>query len=499
MSAHVLLIGTDPDYVTLVRHRLDPVQSGAVELRHVKTGAVGLRAVSDATLLALVDVSLSDDSGLVTVDRLRAQHPDLPVLLLTSADQRSVSSEAFGRGATDVLIRGRSDLARIEEWLRQARDGDDDAAVPTPDDDTTLVGESAAMTRVFRMIEKAQQGRLSVAILGESGTGKELVARTLHEQSDRAAGPFVAVNCAAIPPDLAESTFFGHEKGAFTGATEQQPGHFEQADGGTLFLDEIGELDLDLQSKLLRVLETEEVQRVGSSTPIPVDARILCATNADPQAMIEAGTFREDLYYRLFQFPIRLPPLRERGHDVILLARQFLSREARTAPDAPRSFSREARRQMLQYDWPGNVRELKTQVQRAVLLADGPEITPAALFPETEPLPSTHTGDGSPQPLDDAPGPASTFDVPEAPSPADDEPSSAPSPDPAPSSPETASPTEAAPRPSEVTSVEDIVPLDQLKVTAARRAVEVCDGNVARAAEALEVARSTVYRLLDEG
>lgn len=486
MSAHVLLIGTAPDYVTLVRHRLDAVRSGTVELKHVKTGAVGLRAVDDATLLVIVDLTLSDDSGLATVDRLRAQHPDLPVLLLTAADQRSVSAEAFGRGATDVLVRGQSDLARIEEWLRQVRDGDD-AAVPTPGDATTLVGESAPMARVFRLMEKAQEGRLSVAILGESGTGKELVARTLHEQSDRAAGPFVAVNCAAIPPDLAESTFFGHEKGAFTGATEQQQGHFEQADGGTLFLDEIGELDLDLQSKLLRVLETEEVQRVGSSMPIPVDVRILCATNADPQALIEAGTFREDLYYRLFQFPIRLPPLRERGHDVILLARQFLSREARTTSTAPRSFSREAREHMLRYDWPGNVRELKTQVQRAVLLADGPEITPEDLFPKSDPLQSIHTGDGSPQPPDEEPAATSTFNGPEASPPTSNE-----------SSPAATSSSETAPLPSKITSVDDIVPLDRLKVRAARRAVEVCNGNVAQAAEALEVARSTVYRLLDE-
>jgi len=493
MSAHVLLIGTDSDYATLVRHRLAPVQSGTVDLKHVQTGAVGLRAVDDATLLVIVYLSLSDDSGLTTVDRLRAQHPDLPVLLLTGADQRSVSSEAFGRGATDVLIRGRSDLARIEEWVQQIRNGDD-ATVPTPSDDTTLVGESAAMARVFRLIEKAQQGRLSVAILGESGTGKELVARALHEQSDRATGPFVAVNCAAIPPDLAESTFFGHEKGAFTGADEQQQGHFEQADGGTLFLDEIGELDLNLQSKLLRVLETEEVQRVGSSTPVSIDARILCATNADPQAMIEAGTFREDLYYRLFQFPIRLPPLRERGHDVIRLARRFLSREAHAGDDAPRSFSREARRCMLQYDWPGNVRELETQVQRAVLLADGSEITPEDLLPEADLRQPTRTGDASPQPLDDAPTP--TFDVPATASPADDGASAPPSSEPSSAS---ASPSKAVPLSSEIRSVEDIVPLDRLKVQAAQRAVEVCNGNVAQAAEALDVARSTVYRLLDEG
>lgn len=478
MSIPLLIVGTSTSYVTLVRYRLNDV--GPIDLQHVGTGAVGLRAVQDDTQLVLVDLHLPEESGLDVVGRLRDRHPELPILLLTKNDERPAASEAFNRGATDVLVRGHSDLARIEEAIQRLRDGDDVAA-PAADEEG-MIGESDAMDRVFRMMEKAQQGSLSVAVLGESGTGKERVAQALHDHSERADGPFVAVNCAAIPPDLAESTFFGHEKGSFTGADEQRKGHFEQADGGTLFLDEIGEMDLSLQAKLLRTLENREVQRVGSSTTIPFDARILCATNADPQAMIEAGTLREDLYYRLFQFPIRLPPLRDRGQDVLRLARYFLSRTAHESPEAPRSFSTDARRRLLQYDWPGNVRELKTKVERAGLLAESTEITPNDLFPEEVPSPASSSV--SPE-REQVPSPSSEarsmFDLPT------DTMSSPGS---------SASSDSAVSSVGVVESVDDIMPLDRLKTVAVQQAVRVCEGNVTCAAEALEVSRSTVYRVM---
>jgi DNA-binding NtrC family response regulator len=480
MALPILIVGTSTSYVTLVRYRLKEIQS--VEPQHVRTGAVGLRAIQDDTRLVLVDLNLPEESGLDVAERMRDQHPELPIFLLSKNDERSVTSEALDRGATDVLVRGHSDLDRLERELQQRHGDDPEAEAPPPNTDG-MIGESDAMTRVFRLIDKASQGLLSVAVLGESGTGKERVARALHARSGRADGPFVAVNCAAIPPDLAESTFFGHEKGSFTGADEQRKGHFEQADGGMLFLDEIGELDLGLQAKLLRTLENREVQRVGSSTEIPFDAHILCATNADPQEMIDAGALREDLYYRLFQFPIRLPPLRDRGQDVLHLARYFLHHEGQDAPDGRWSFSAEARRRLLQYDWPGNVRELKTKVQRATLLAEAALIAPNHLFPDAPEGEANASSSSSEQ-----------VRTPTAPDEAEsmfgfmDDASATAAP--APPSAGTASAL-ATPQ-----SVDDILPLDQLKLQAVKQAVRICDGNIARAADALKVSRSTVYRLM---
>lgn len=522
MTPHVLLIGTSTTYATLLRFRIG--RTAAVDLQRVRTGDVGLRAVRDATTLVVVDLHLPGENGLDTIERLRAQHPSLPLLLLTTTDQRSVLSEALGRGASDIILRGRNDLEQIEWWMQQSGTAAE-APVDSSNGDA-LLGESPAMQRVFRMIDKVMDSSLAVALLGESGTGKERVATAIHERSARGEGPFVAVNCAAIPHELAESVFFGHEKGSFTGAESQRKGHFEQADGGTLFLDEIGELDVGLQAKLLRAIQNREVQRVGSSASIPFDARILCATNANMQAMLEAGTFREDLYYRLFQFPIRLPPLRERGRDILKLARHFLRQEAMRTPDAPLSFAPATCREMLRYDWPGNVRELQTNVQRALLLAEGASIQPDDMFPNWE------GASPSPEPADVSPeAGASTrsfFDIP--PHAAPSTPTADPQPvaseqqaashkddayendayeDPAPHEDPAQHTTVAmaaseAPhamaRPTQVFSIEamqEIVPLDEVKLRVTQRAVELCDGNIKQAAEALGVARSTVYRLLN--
>ena len=517
MTPHVLVIGTSTTYVTLIRYRL--ARTGTVDVQHVRTGDVGLRALRDETRLVVVDLHLPGESGLEVVEQLQGQRPDLPVLLLTTTDERSVISEAFGRGATDVLMRGNNDLDRIEWWIEQIDGDSGDGFMPSTD--TNLIGQSPAMKRVYRMMDKALRGSLTVALLGESGTGKEQVARALHARSDRAGAPFVAVNCAAIPHDLAESVFFGHEKGSFTGAEQKRKGHFEQADGGTLFLDEIGELDLGLQSKLLRAVQNREIQRVGSSTSIPFDARILCATNSDLKTMLEHGTFREDLYYRLFQFPIRLPPLRERGDDVLLLARHFLHEAARESSNPPAVFSPEARRWMLRYNWPGNVRELRTTVERAVLLADGPAVTPADLSPDwDEEMPSIHDTPTVPMqtPAFAKSGATrSMFDVAEETEPDKAPASQARSTKEAASSSEAESTvsrasgseapsSEAAAQSTSIIQVlrqsnraEDIVPLDRLKVLAVQHALRACEGNVKQTAQALEVARSTVYRLMEQG
>jgi two-component system, NtrC family, response regulator AtoC len=301
------------------------------------------------------------------------------------------------------------------------------------------------MARVYRLIAKAVRGRLAVAVVGESGTGKELVAEAIHAGSDRARGPFVVVNCAAIPAALMESELFGHEKGAFTGAHARRAGVFEQADGGTLFLDEIGELDLGLQAKLLRVLQDGRVQRVGGTEPFAVDVCVISATHRDVPAMVRAETFREDLYYRLFQFPIALPPLRERGADVLLLADHVLGAVLARHPDLrPKRFTGAARQSLVRYRWPGNVRELATAVERAVLLADGEAIAPADLL------------------LGDA----------------------------------LADPSRPAVAAVGATRRDEIVPFEALKRLALDHAWGLCDGDATETAARLGINRSTVYRLL---
>jgi DNA-binding NtrC family response regulator len=340
-----------------------------------------------------------------------------------------------------------------------------------------IVGDSPAMKKVYRLMQKTLRGDLTVAIVGESGTGKELVAKAIHYNSDRKRGPFVVVNCAAIPRDLMESEFFGHEKGSFTGAHARKIGKFEQADGGTLFLDEVGELNLDLQAKLLRALQNREITRVGGNETISFDARIICATNKDILAMIRDGTFREDLYYRLFQFPIQLPPLRKRDEDVLLLAHHFVREYTQAHPDFKgKHLSSEARKAILDHSWPGNVRELKNAIERAILISDSDEITPtdlmlhekSAIAPWTERMGASEPTNGTPaQPAASANGIA-----------------------------ESETDDEDVPAVVLGSESDDILSLEDLKRQAVERAYTLCEGNVDKAAVELGIGRATMYRLL---
>ncbi len=253
-----------------------------------------------------------------------------------------------------------------------------------------MLGRSVRMRGIFALLQKVAPTDLTVLVTGESGTGKELVARALHAASRRLRSPFVVQDCSAIPRDLVESTLFGHERGAFTGATDRRKGSFEQASGGTLFLDEIGELPLDLQPKLLRVLENREIKRVGGDRAIAVDVRVVAATNRDLRQMVNEGSFREDLYYRLSVVQVELPPLRERAEDVPLLVRHFLGAFAsRMWPGEGRRFevAPEAMRRLQAHPWPGNVRELKNTLERAAALADGPVLRAADLVPGARRMP----------------------------------------------------------------------------------------------------------------
>src|SRR5690606_17201705 len=245
------------------------------------------------------------------------------------------------------------------------------ASAPSPAGDA-LVGESKAMQRLFRLLRKCAPGDASIFLAGESGSGKELVARTIHQLSDRAGNDFVSLNCSALSPGLLESELFGHKKGSFRGATRDHRGYFQRASGGTLFLDEVTEMNAGLQAKLLRVLESNEIRPLGGEKDIAVDTRIITATNIDPEEAVERGRLREDLYYRLAQFPIRVPALRERDNDALLLADHFL-KEQNATTGQNKTFSSRARKALQAYDWPGNVRELKTAVLHSHLLA-GSEI-----------------------------------------------------------------------------------------------------------------------------
>jgi two-component system nitrogen regulation response regulator NtrX len=247
-----------------------------------------------------------------------------------------------------------------------------------------LVWTTRTMTEVMQQVERVAAGETRVAILGESGTGKELIARTIHEKSARHAGPFVTLNCASVPAELIESELFGHEKGAFTGAAGRRIGKFEQADGGTLFLDEIGDMPLAMQAKLLRVLEEGEIERVGGERPIPVNVRVVVATHQDLERMVRAGTFRQDLFHRIYVFPLRLPPLRERAEDVPALVEHFARQIAEQNGWKPRQFADATIAELKRYAWPGNVRELRNVVERLLLVAPaegeiGPELVRSVL------------------------------------------------------------------------------------------------------------------------
>lgn len=471
MQLRIFIVDDDPDYSTLVRMHLR--RQGNPTLRTFPNGEAVLEALDDPPDLILLDLVMPGVGGLETLRRIKARHPDLPTVMVSAQSEVSVALEAIKIGAYDYVTKGHDDFVKLQRIVQHIG-----AQVALTQEVSVLreqlpgqglknlIGESAPMARVFRLIQKTLRGDLTVAILGESGTGKELVAQAIHYNSPRRRGPFVIVNCAAIPKDLMESEFFGHEKGAFTGAHARKMGKFEQADGGTIFLDEVGELDPALQAKLLRVLQGQDFQRVGGSDLLNVNVRVLCATNQDLQAMVRKGTFREDLYYRLFQFPLQLPPLRQREQDVLLLAEHFRKRYLEQHPDLePRPLSAQTRRTMLRHAWPGNVRELKNTVERALLIADGSQIEPADLMLDLALDLEAPVAD--PAAVNLPPEPA------------------LPSP---PLSPAQVAQQAGAP--------DEIVSIETLKCLALEHAYHVCDGNINRMAEKLEITRSTIYRLM---
>jgi two-component system, NtrC family, nitrogen regulation response regulator GlnG len=344
--------------------------------------------------LVLLDIRLPGDDGFQLLGEIGGRTDSPFIVVMTAEDTMRSAVEAMKRGAADYLGKP-FDLARVERIVKDLSqtpvNGSDGAEVPSIEDridpnaeprkykdiaiPELLIGRSAAMIEVYKEIGRVARTEMTVLLMGESGTGKELVARAIHGNSTRSRAPFVTVNMAAIPKDLIESELYGHEKGSFTGALERRPGKFELASGGTLFLDEIGEMPIELQPKLLRVLQEREIDRVGGTRPLSVDVRIVAATNADLARSVEEGRFRRDLYYRLAVVPIRLPPLREREGDVILLARHFLAKYGEQLKGRGLSLAKDAEPLLLSHAWPGNVRELQNVIQRALLKLAGSRVT----------------------------------------------------------------------------------------------------------------------------
>ncbi len=453
----VLLI---EDTVPLAKLYIEFLRGEPLEVVHVTRGGDALANAEERAPDAVVlDLKLPDMEGLDVLRRLRERAPGVSIVIITAHGSIDIAVEAMRLGAFDFIVKPfnadrlnltlrnaleRRTLTRMVEGYRKDLDRDRFYG---------FIGGSAEMQAVYRTIESVAASRANVFITGESGTGKEVAAQAIHRASPRRSQPFIALNCAAIPKDLLESEIFGHVKGAFTGASGDRPGAAVLANGGTLFLDEICEMPIDLQSKLLRFVQTGTVVPVGSGQEERVDVRFVAASNRDPLAEVQAGRFREDLYYRLHVIPLALPPLRDRGEDVVQIARVFLADYAREEGKAITGFAPEVEARLRAYDWPGNVRQLQNVVRNVVVLHDGPQVTVAMLPPQLV------------APLPVAAGPSA---VPPA-------------------------------IPASLAGDDDSVPpLWRMEKDLILRALRLCGDDVPRAALMLEISPSTVYRKLQQ-
>jgi DNA-binding NtrC family response regulator len=400
VTPRILVVDNEPEMVNLLRGHLAG-EGWAVAA--ATSGADALAALErDDYDVILTDLVMDGVDGLTLLRAAQQREPAPRVVLMTAFGSLESAIEAIRLGAYDyitkpfrldqasVAVRRAIDDRRLRDENRRLK-----AAVEQRFALDNIIGRSPALQRVFAQVRSVAEADAAILLVGESGTGKELIARAIHHNSARRDGPFVAVNCAAIPDTLLESELFGHEKGAFTGADRKRRGLFAEASGGTLFLDEIGDVPLPLQAKLLRVLQDKCVRPVGGNQEIQLDLRLVSATNQDLLAMVTEGRFREDLYYRLAVIPLRLPSLRERGEDIMLLAAHFLQRAAAALGKTLTGFDDEAAAWLLRHRWPGNVRELENVVERAATLAAGPRITRGDLHTE---LASPTSGGGATRP-----------------------------------------------------------------------------------------------------
>ena len=419
-AARVLVVDDKENYLRLWERILAPAEDW-----HVRTAGDGAQArlllAAERFDVVVSDIRMPGADGFEVLGAVKARSPDTEVVLMTGYATVADAVRAMKLGAFDYLEKpfdpdaARSVVSAAAARARRAAAPGGGAALEaraqgggagggTGRGFHGLVGRSPAMLEAYRLLERAAGLDITVLLGGETGTGKELAARAIHYTSARQARRFVPVNCGALPGELVESELFGHAKGAFTGAGTAKPGLFEEAEGGTIFLDEIGELPLAMQVKLNRALQEKEIRRVGEQAPVRIDVRVIAATHRDLKAAVAGGTFREDLYYRLAVFPIRLPPLRERGEDVAVLAAHLLEKHARAARRELAGLSPEAVRRLEAHPWPGNVRELENAVERAVAVAVGPLI-------EAEDLPAEVGGGAGAAPVAEAPPSEGTWRV----------------------------------------------------------------------------------------
>ncbi|MFM2358831.1 MAG: Transcriptional regulatory protein ZraR [Bacteroidota bacterium] len=378
----IFIVEDDPWYGEILEYHLSLNEDYVIT--RFTTGKECLANLHKKPDLITVDFSLPDFTGDKLYQKIKEVDEHIPVIIISGQEEISVAVNLLKMGVTDYIIkdentkdmlwnavikiRQMSTLKKEVEHLREEL-GQKFSF------EKSIKGQSPALKKIFALMEKATKTNINVSITGETGTGKEVVAKAIHYGSDRKKKPFVAVNMAAIPRELIESELFGHEKGAFTGAIARKAGKFEEANGGTIFLDEIAELDLSVQSKLLRVLQEREVVRIGGNEKVKLDIRLLVATHKNLAEEVKRGNFREDLYYRVIGLPIDLPPLRERGNDVLILAKFFLDEFAKDNKLPPMTISQDAKEKLMAYHFPGNIRELKAMVDLAAVLSNGQEIT----------------------------------------------------------------------------------------------------------------------------
>ena len=350
-----------------------------VKVKKFTNGKDFLKALDEEPGLVTLDYSLPDMSGQEVLKRIKEYDPEIPVVIISGREDIGTAIKLLKDGAYDYIIKDDETKDRIWNVIKNIREKEDlkeeisqlkSQIVQKYDFTKTIIGNSSPMKRVFNLLQKAISSNITVSITGETGTGKEVVAKAIHYNSTRAKKPFVAVNITAIPSELIESEMFGHEKGSFTGAISRRIGKFEEASGGTIFLDEIGEMDINMQSKLLRVLQEKELTRVGGSGVVKLNCRILVATHKDLAEEVRKGNFREDLYYRLLGLPIALPALRERGNDILLLGKHFIDEYVKENEMGKLSLTSSAQNKLLKYPWPGNIRELKAVMELSCVMTD---------------------------------------------------------------------------------------------------------------------------------
>ena len=379
----IFIVEDDPWYGEILTYHLS--LNPDYKVTRFESAKECLAMLSAKPDLITIDFSLPDMQGDVLFKQIREVNPHVPVIIISAQEQVSVAVNLLKMGVNDYLVKDEAtkdllwnSVVRIREnqSLRKEVEHLREELGQKYAFQKTLIGQSENLKKVFTMMEKAVKTNINVSITGETGTGKEVVAKAIHYNSERKKKNFVAVNMAAIPKELIESELFGHEKGAFTGAVARKAGKFEEANGGTIFLDEIAEMDLSVQSKLLRVLQEREVIRVGGNEKVKLDVRLIVATHKNLADEVKKGNFREDLYFRIIGLPVELPPLRERGNDIFILAKHFADQFAKENKLGAINFTKEAKEKLLNYHFPGNVRELKAIIDLAVVMCENNEVKP---------------------------------------------------------------------------------------------------------------------------